>query len=53
MKYHSLTEVPAFGEEPEVQDGKGEPKVRDGLEDDLGCNQVDSCEDTSLRGREN
>ena len=39
-------------EEPEVQVGEGEPEAKDGSEDDLGSDQVDSCGDTGPRRRE-
>ena len=38
--------------ELEVPVGEGGPEAKDGSEDDLGCDQVDSCGDTGLHRRE-
>ena len=57
MKHHSLTAVlwsitAVSDEEPETQVGEGGYEAKGGSEDDLGCDQVDSCGDTCPHRRE-
>ena len=58
MKYHSFTAVlqslttTVFDTELEVQARERGPETKYGSEDDLGCDQIDSCGDTGPRCRE-
>ena len=58
MKYHSFTTVlwsltaAVSDKELEFQAWEAGPETKHGSEDELGCDQIDSCGDTGSRCRE-